>query len=156
MFMSLAANSVFAHGSLIPALDLGVDYMLRAVKRMSEEGIKSMSLKPEAYVEFDAFQREFNKRTVWQTSCKFSLRSLPTTNSRKILTRISVGRSWYKSNTTDVSGKLRLISSGLHTNNRLYRGKLSNIPAQCYISDRLWSAFDGKITLSSIGLVIAS
>ena len=69
MFMSLAANSVFAHGSLVPALELGVEYMLRCAKRMSEEGIKSMSLKQEAYDEFDAYQREFNKRTVWNSSC---------------------------------------------------------------------------------------
>lgn len=74
MFMSLAANSVFAHGSLIPALDLGVDYMLRAAKRMSEEGIKSMSLKQEAWEEFDAYQRQFNKRTVWETPCKSKTR----------------------------------------------------------------------------------
>ncbi|KIV89927.1 hypothetical protein PV10_07284 [Exophiala mesophila] len=91
MFMSLAANSVFAHGSLIPALDLGVDYMLRAAKRMSEEGIKSMSLKQEAWEEFDAYQREFNKRTVWETPC----------------------RSWYKSNTKN--GKaLQYPGSVLH------------------------------------------
>ena len=80
MFMSLAANSVFAHGSLIPALDLGVDYMLRAAKRMSEEGIKSMSLKQEAWEEFDAYQREFNKRTVWETPCKLN----PTTNRLRL------------------------------------------------------------------------
>lgn len=70
MFMSLAPNSVFAHGSLIPALELGVEYMLKALKRMSEEGIKSMSLKPQAYKDFDAFQQEYNKRTVWSSPCR--------------------------------------------------------------------------------------
>lgn len=78
-FMFGGPNAVIAHGSLIEAFNWTGDYIVKWLRKMAMEGIKSVTPKQDAIDEFVNYGEEVHKRLVWTDSCT----------------------SWYKKNRTD-------------------------------------------------------
>lgn len=78
-FMFLGPNAVVAHGSIIEAINWTGDYILKWIRKIATENIKSVVPKSEAIDEFIAYGDQIHKTIVWTDSCK----------------------SWFKRNTTN-------------------------------------------------------
>ncbi|OQV09345.1 hypothetical protein CLAIMM_13475 [Cladophialophora immunda] len=78
-FMFLGPNAVVAHGSIIEAINWTGDYLVKWIRKISTENIKSVVPKARAVDEFIAYSDQIHKTFVWTDSCK----------------------SWFKRNTTD-------------------------------------------------------
>ena len=58
------------NGSIITMIEFQVDYVLSLVKRIADEGLASLDVRPEAMAEYnEALQKAIGKVTIWQTSC---------------------------------------------------------------------------------------
>lgn len=78
-FMFLGPNAVVAHGSIIEAINWTGDYLVKWIRKIATENIKSVVPKARAVDEFIAYSDHIHKTFVWTDSCK----------------------SWFKRNTTD-------------------------------------------------------
>ena len=78
-FIFTGPNAVVGHGSLMEGLGWAADYMIKWMKRMAEEDIKSVAPKQEVVDEFIAYGDQIHKTLVWTGGC----------------------RSWYKKNRVD-------------------------------------------------------
>lgn len=78
-FMFLGPNAVIAHGSIIEAINWTADYIVKWIRKIATENIKSVVPKASAIDEFIAYGDEIHKTMVWTDSCK----------------------SWFKNNTSD-------------------------------------------------------
>lgn len=78
-FMFLGPNAVIAHGSIIEAINWTAEYIVKWIRKMATENIKSVVPKASAIDEFIAYGDQIHKTMVWTDSCK----------------------SWFKNNTSD-------------------------------------------------------
>jgi len=58
-------NAVIAHGSLIEAFNWTADYIVRFIRKMATEDIKSVCVRDEAVLEFNEYADEVLRRLVW-------------------------------------------------------------------------------------------
>ena len=72
-------NAVIAHGSLIEAFNWTGDYIIKWLKKIATENIKSVTSKQDAIEEFVKYGEQVHERLVWKEPCK----------------------SWYKKNRVD-------------------------------------------------------
>ncbi|KAK5087236.1 hypothetical protein LTR05_004407 [Lithohypha guttulata] len=72
-------NAVIAHGSLIEAFNWTADYMVKWLRKMATEGLKSVTPKQDAIDEFVAYGEAVHQSLVWTDNCS----------------------SWYKKNRVD-------------------------------------------------------
>lgn len=98
-------NSPLGHGSLIAYYDAAADYIMRWCSKIARQGIKSMTVKPDALREYNEYSQEFLKKTVWSTGC----------------------RSWYKNHTADGPVTAMYAGSVLH-----YRDLLQEFRTEDY------------------------
>lgn len=78
-FMFLGPNAVVAHGSIIEAINWTGDYLVKWIRKMATENIKSVVPKAKVVDEFIAYSDQIHQTFVWTDSCK----------------------SWFKRNTPD-------------------------------------------------------
>ena len=81
-------NAPVGHGSLMAGLGWTADYICKWVRKIGEEDIKFVDVKPEVVDEFDAYADEIMQTLVWSGGC----------------------HSWYKNNRKD--GKVTAVWAG--------------------------------------------
>ncbi|BCS27009.1 flavin-containing monooxygenase [Aspergillus puulaauensis] len=69
----------YGHGSFLPIAETVSKHFLQMLTKMSEEGVTSFDVKPEAVADFVQHRRQFLPRTAWSSPC----------------------RSWFKQGTVD-------------------------------------------------------
>lgn len=69
----------YGHGSFLPITETVSKHFLQMLSKMSEEGVTSFDVKPEAMADFVQHRRQFLPRTAWSSPC----------------------RSWFKQGTVD-------------------------------------------------------
>lgn len=69
----------YGHGSFLPITETVSKHFLQMLSKMSEEGVTSFDVKPEAVADFVQHRRQFLPRTAWSSPC----------------------RSWFKQGTVD-------------------------------------------------------
>ncbi|OJJ05846.1 hypothetical protein ASPVEDRAFT_87180 [Aspergillus versicolor CBS 583.65] len=69
----------YGHGSFLPITETVSKHFLQMLTKMSEEGVTSFDVKPEAVADFVQHRRQFLPRTAWSSPC----------------------RSWFKQGTVD-------------------------------------------------------
>ncbi|OQU95562.1 hypothetical protein CLAIMM_01747 [Cladophialophora immunda] len=87
-FMFGGPNAPVGHGSLLSAQGWTADYILQRMKKMTEEDIKWVVVRPDAMEEFNAYAEEILQTLVWTGGCK----------------------SWFKNNTVD--GRVTAVWAG--------------------------------------------
>jgi len=93
-------RALAGHGSLLEALSWNGDYMVKWLKKMAEEDIKSIVLKTRIVRQLMSYGDEVHKRLVWTGECK----------------------SWYKQGTVD--GKVTALFAG---SGMLYKRLISDL-----------------------------
>lgn len=78
-FLILGPNAVVAHGSVVEAINWSTDYVLRWIRKIATEDIKSIVPKNKAVDEFMQYSDVLHKRLIWTDRCS----------------------SWFKRNTID-------------------------------------------------------
>lgn len=78
-FMFLGPNAVVAHGSIIEAINWTGDYIIKWIRKIASENIKSVVPRAAVVDELITYGDQIHKRMVWTDSCK----------------------SWFKRNTID-------------------------------------------------------
>lgn len=78
-FMFLGPNAPIGHGSVLSIAEHVARYIVRMMRKCQTEGIKTISIRPEAVQEYTQHTRKFMPRTLWAGNC----------------------RSWYKNGTMD-------------------------------------------------------
>jgi len=99
-FVFTGPNAVIGHGSLMEGLGWTAEYMIKWMKKMAEEDIKSIEPKQSAVDDFIAYGDQIQKTLVWTGGC----------------------RSWYKNNTVDGRVTATFAGSAL-----LYKRLISNL-----------------------------
>lgn len=99
-FTVLGPRALAGHGSLLEALSWNGDYMLKWIKKMAEEGIKSIAPKAVTVRHLMSYGDEIHKHLVWTGGCK----------------------SWYKQGT--VEGKVSALFAG---SGMLYKRLISDL-----------------------------
>lgn len=84
----LTANAPVGHGSLMAGLGLSAEYMTKWIRKIAEEDIKFIDVKPEVIDEFNAYADEIMQTLVWSGGCQ----------------------SWYKNHRVD--GKVTAVWAG--------------------------------------------
>ncbi|KIW19410.1 hypothetical protein PV08_03705 [Exophiala spinifera] len=87
-FVYAGPNSPVAHGVLPGALDQMSSYILKWCKKIAEEDIKSITVKPKVVDDLNVWSQELLSRTVWAGNC----------------------RSWYKNGT--INGNITALHAG--------------------------------------------
>jgi hypothetical protein len=75
----LGPNAPIGHGSVLPIVEHAAKYMIRVMRKVQMQGIKSIEPNPAAIHHFQQHVSEFMKRMAWSTKC----------------------RSWFKNGTID-------------------------------------------------------
>ncbi|OQV09894.1 hypothetical protein CLAIMM_13971 [Cladophialophora immunda] len=69
-FTVAGPGSTWSNGSLLPAIETTIEYIIKLMKKIQKEGVLSVAVKQEAtddlYQHFD----EFHRHTVWQEECR--------------------------------------------------------------------------------------
>ncbi|KIW84914.1 hypothetical protein Z517_00302 [Fonsecaea pedrosoi CBS 271.37] len=78
-FMSTGPQGPLGNGTILPAIETACEYFVAVMKKMQEEGIKSVEPKRYMTTKFQEHMSAFHKNTVWSQPC----------------------RSWYKNGTVD-------------------------------------------------------
>lgn len=102
-FMFMGPNAIIAHGSLVEAINWTSDYIIKWIRKIAEEGIKSVVPRTQAVDEFCRYGDEIHKRLIWSGGCK----------------------SWYKKNRVDGRVTATFAGSAL-----LYKRLISEIRAE--------------------------
>jgi hypothetical protein len=69
-FTVIGPNALAGHGSLLEAMNWNGDYFVRWIKKISEEGIKSIVPKTHVVKELNSYADEIHKKLVWTAGCK--------------------------------------------------------------------------------------
>ncbi|BFZ61121.1 hypothetical protein YB2330_002179 [Saitoella coloradoensis] len=69
-FFFMGPASPVAHGSLLPCIEHVSHYLLKLIKRLQTENIRSLSPQQDATDDFNAHAQLFLKRTAWATHCR--------------------------------------------------------------------------------------
>lgn len=69
-FTFLGPNAVVGHGSLIESINWSADYMLKWIRKVATENIKSVVVKSEAVDELIRYGDELHKSFIWSDTCK--------------------------------------------------------------------------------------
>lgn len=69
-FTVLGPNTPIGHGSLMAVIDWSIDYILRWVRKIAEEDIKSVEVSKEAVDDWNVYAQQFLKRTTWAGNCR--------------------------------------------------------------------------------------
>ncbi|EXJ60491.1 hypothetical protein A1O7_04644 [Cladophialophora yegresii CBS 114405] len=102
-YMFNGPNCPISHGSVLTEISWTCDYILRWAEKVATQNIKSITPKPEAVADFNAYSQEFLKDTVWADDC----------------------RSWYK------NGKEKGTVTGTYAGSILhFKDGLENIGAE--------------------------
>lgn len=99
-FVFTGPNATIGHGSLMESLGWSAEYMIKWIRKIATEGIKSIAPKEEVVSEYNAYGDEIHKTLVWSGGC----------------------RSWYKNNT--VNGRVTATFGGSAL---LYRRLISEL-----------------------------
>lgn len=102
-FTVLGPRALAGHGSLLEALSWNGDYMMKWLKKIAEEDIKSIMPKESVVKQLMAYGDEVHKKLVWTGACK----------------------SWYKQGTVD--GRVTALFAG---SGMLYKRLISEIRAE--------------------------
>jgi hypothetical protein len=86
--MPFAANAPVGHGSLMAGLGLSAEYMTKWIRKIAEEDIRFIDVRPEVINEFNAYADEIMQTLVWSGGCQ----------------------SWYKNHRVD--GKVTAVWAG--------------------------------------------
>ncbi|KAK9452462.1 steroid monooxygenase [Dipodascopsis uninucleata] len=68
-FIFLGPNAPVGHGSLVPIIETVADYLLKVIKKLRQQSVKSIEPKAEAIRDFNIHTHEFMKSTAWSSSC---------------------------------------------------------------------------------------
>lgn len=122
-FMFLGPRAVVGHGSLIEAINWTSDYLLKWIRKVATEDIKSIMPKADAVNELTQYQDELHKKMIWTESCK----------------------SWFKGNRPDGSVAALFAGSAL-----LFKQLVSEIRAEDweieYSSKNRWAFLGNGFT----------
>ncbi|EXJ90181.1 hypothetical protein A1O3_03250 [Capronia epimyces CBS 606.96] len=99
-FIFTGPNATIGHGSLMESLGWSAEYMIKWIKKMAEEDIKSVAPKQDVVDEFTAYGDQIHKLLTWTGAC----------------------RSWYKNNRVDGRVTATFAGSAL-----LYRKFISEL-----------------------------
>ena len=102
-FMMMGPNAVVGHGSLVEALNWTGDYLVKWIKKIATEDIKSVVPKQSMVDAFVRYGDEIHKTLVWSGGCK----------------------SWYKKNRVD--GRVTALFGGSAL---LYKELIKDIRAE--------------------------
>jgi len=78
-FMFTGPNALIGHGSLMESLGWSADYMIKWIKKIASEDIRSVTPKESAVEDFISYTDQIHQTLTWTGAC----------------------RSWYKNNTVD-------------------------------------------------------
>lgn len=70
MFMMLGPNSAIGTGSLTMMLESFGDYIIKCIRKIQKENIKTMEVKPEAVDAFSDYVKHYFPKTVYSGNCK--------------------------------------------------------------------------------------
>ncbi|KUJ07909.1 FAD/NAD(P)-binding domain-containing protein [Mollisia scopiformis] len=102
-FIFNGPNCPISHGSVLSQISWTCGYILRWVKKMATQDLKSVTPKPKSVADFNAYSQKFLLRTVWADKC----------------------RSWYK------NGKETGIVTGTYAGSILhFKDALENIGSE--------------------------
>ncbi|KAK4990721.1 hypothetical protein LTR66_006724 [Elasticomyces elasticus] len=87
-FIFNGPNCPIGHGSLLAVMEWTAEYILRWVRKIATQSIKSATVSAKAVDDYNVYSQEFLKRTVWTSGC----------------------RSWYKNGKVD--GKVTAMYAG--------------------------------------------
>ena len=122
-FTFLGPNAVTGHGSLLEAVNWTADYLLKWLRKVATEDIKSIVPRTAAIAELVRYQDELHKGMIWSDSCK----------------------SWFKNNTVDRCNTALFAGSAL-----LFRKMISEIRPEDfeieYRSSNRWSFMGNGFT----------
>lgn len=68
-FIFLGPNAVVAHGSLIEAINWAGDYILKWIRKIAEEDIKSVVPKADVIEELVEYEERVHQTLIWSDSC---------------------------------------------------------------------------------------
>jgi len=74
-FMMLGPNSAIGTGSLTMMMEMEGDYIIKCIRKMQKEDIRSMDVKPQRVKDFSQIIDSYFKRTVYLDSCNSWYRS---------------------------------------------------------------------------------
>jgi cation diffusion facilitator CzcD-associated flavoprotein CzcO len=69
-FTIAGPGSTWSAGSLLPSIEVGVEYSVKAMKKMQQENIRSLEVRQDALDELYEHFDEFHKSTVYQDNCR--------------------------------------------------------------------------------------
>lgn len=68
-FIFLGPNAVVTHGSLIEAINWTADYLVKWIRKMAEEDIKSVVVRSDVVDEFVQYGEDINQTLIWSDTC---------------------------------------------------------------------------------------
>ncbi|KAJ5222853.1 uncharacterized protein N7469_009093 [Penicillium citrinum] len=109
-YMLLGPNSPIGNGPVLIGIEAQADYICKHIKKIQQQGVKSIEVTKDAVDDFIDFKDRFMKDTVWEQDC----------------------RSWYKGNTT--GGKIVALWPGstLHYVEALQSVRWEDYKIRCY------------------------
>lgn len=69
-FIFNGPNCPIGHGSLLSVLDWSATYILKFIRKISTQNIKSATVSRAACDDYNVYTQEFLKRTVWTSGCR--------------------------------------------------------------------------------------
>lgn len=63
-------GATWSNGTLLPSVETTVEYILKVIRKIQRESIKSMATKQEALDDIFAHMDELHKTTVWGEECR--------------------------------------------------------------------------------------
>lgn len=75
-FMMLGPNSAIGSGSLTMMIESAGDYVIKAIRKIQKEDIRSMTIKPRRVRDFQEYADEYFKKTVYMDRCSSWYRSV--------------------------------------------------------------------------------
>jgi len=63
-------GATWSSGTLLPSIETSVEYSIKMMKKIQNEGIRSIDVKQDALDDIYAHFDEFHKTTVWQEECR--------------------------------------------------------------------------------------
>jgi hypothetical protein len=122
-FTVLGPNAVVAHGSIVEAMNWTSDYMVKWLRKMATEDIKSFCPKTKCVEDYVRYGSSIQSKMVWMAGC----------------------RSWFKRNTVDGRNIAAFPGSAI-----FFRWLISQIRGEDfdieYRSDNMWWFFGNGFT----------
>lgn len=122
-FTFMGPNAVVAHGSIVEAMNWTADYMIKWLRKMATEDIKSFCPKTKCVEDYVRYGSSIQSKMVWMASC----------------------RSWFKRHTIDGRNIAAFPGSAI-----FFRWLISEIRGEDfdieYRSDNMWWFFGNGFT----------